>query len=94
MSSLHLSSLFKGVGDDACVCYTGAVAAAAGVAGIITYFTVYHSPAARNPFTTDTRLNKKPYESDQRKRDQIIKNGYSAKKLSSDYDAIVIGSGE
>jgi all-trans-retinol 13,14-reductase len=49
-----------------------------------------------NPFKLDTRVEVQPYENDKLKRDSVLKNGYSSKKLSligNDFDVIVIGSG-
>lgn len=50
----------------------------------------------RNPFATDSREPSKPFEYDKSKRDLILKNGYSDKKLAAtgdNFDVIVIGSG-
>ncbi len=52
-----------------------------------------------NPFCHDTREPRRQFESDKRKRDEILKNGYSQKKFEDtlkdgkEYDAIFIGSG-
>jgi hypothetical protein len=80
-----------------------AVTSAALLLGTITYF--YPSGAtpslthSSNPFSHDTREPAKCFESDQKKRDAVLKNGYTAKKYEEsvkgvEYDAIVIGSGE
>jgi hypothetical protein len=69
------------------------------VAGLVigTALLVYTTRKAKNPFATDAREAWKPYESDREKRDAVLKNGYSEKKLQAcaegDFDAIVIGSG-
>jgi hypothetical protein len=49
-----------------------------------------------NPFQQDTREDARPHVTDKLKRDSVLKNGYSSKKLSmigNDFDAIIIGSG-
>ena len=56
-------------------------------------------PKSKNPFASDTRETSKPFENDKRKRDEVLKNGYTAKKFEDslkdgkEYDAIFIGSG-
>jgi len=70
------------------------------VAGLVigTALLVYTTKKGKNPFAIDAREAWKPYESDREKRDAVLKNGYSEKKLQAaraegDFDAIVIGSG-
>lgn len=51
---------------------------------------------SKNPFEFDTREEIKQYEGDKVKRDGILKNRYTSKKLhliGSDFDVIIIGSG-
>lgn len=50
----------------------------------------------QNPFSKDSRKPIEPFQEDKGKRDEVIKNGFTAKKLEStgtSYDAIIIGSG-
>lgn len=46
-----------------------------------------------NPFEDDIRVARKPYIHDQKKRDVVIKQGFSKDKIPDDLDAIFIGSG-
>jgi len=46
-----------------------------------------------NPFETDQRVKRKPYIHDQKKRDAVIKQGFSQNKIPDSLDAIIIGSG-
>jgi len=47
-----------------------------------------------NPFSTDDRKPRKPYITDQRQRDDVLKQSFSMKKVPQDgLDAIIIGSG-
>jgi len=46
-----------------------------------------------NPFKEDIRVARKPYVHDQKKRDEVIKQGFSMDKVPDDLDAIIIGSG-
>merc|ERR1712055_742728 len=46
-----------------------------------------------NPFESDIRVARKPYVHDQKKRDAVIKQGFSKEKIPADLDAILIGSG-
>jgi all-trans-retinol 13,14-reductase len=51
---------------------------------------------SQNPFLQDAREDPRPHVTDKLKRDSVLKNGYSSKKLSmigNDFDAIIIGSG-
>ena len=74
------------------------VSSAAVLVGAYLY-TTSSSSATENPFKADSREPSKPFESDKRKRDAVLKNGYTAKKYQDtlsdgkDYDAIIIGSG-
>lgn len=47
----------------------------------------------KNPFEKDTRRQPEPLILDQTERDRILKQGFSAKKIPENLDAIVIGSG-
>jgi len=46
-----------------------------------------------NPFLEDSREARKPYELDLKKRDLVLKQGFSKSKVPDSLDAIVIGSG-
>ena len=46
-----------------------------------------------NPFAKDDRQPRKSYIIDQRKRDEILKQSFSADKVPENLDAIIIGSG-
>jgi len=46
-----------------------------------------------NPFNADTRVPRKPYIHDQKKRDAVLKQGFSIEKVPENLDAIIIGSG-
>merc|ERR1719412_1666474 len=46
-----------------------------------------------NPFDSDIRVARKPYIHDQKKRDAVIKQGFSKEKIPTNLDAILIGSG-
>lgn len=48
---------------------------------------------ARNPFAKDDRQKRRPYITDQKKRDQILKQSFHPDKVPTELDAIVIGSG-
>lgn len=58
---------------------------------------------SRNPFSVDSRTPKVPFEHDREKRDAVIKQGFTAKKMEKhlaslpanqqSFDAIIIGSG-
>ncbi len=48
----------------------------------------------RNPFKIDARVVKRPFVADKEKRDEVLKVGYSKKKIGdTKYDAVIIGSG-
>jgi len=49
--------------------------------------------AGRNPFIGDTRRPPNPIIHDKALRDKVIKQGFAQKKIPSDIDVIVIGSG-
>lgn len=71
---------------------TGVIAA--GVVAVVALWAL--QPAAKNPFAVDSREADKAFELDKAKRDAVLKNGYSAKKLDAvgdNFDVIVIGSG-
>jgi len=46
-----------------------------------------------NPFEVDTSVPRRPYIHDQKKRDNVIKQGFSRDKVPAQLDAILIGSG-
>jgi len=46
-----------------------------------------------NPFDGDIRVPRKDYIHDQKKRDAVIKQGFSKDKIPDNLDAIIIGSG-
>jgi len=46
-----------------------------------------------NPFEKDSRVERKPYEHDQKKRDAVLKQAFSKSKVPDELDAIIIGSG-
>jgi len=46
-----------------------------------------------NPFTKDIREPRKTYQHDQKKRDAVLKQGFSLDKVPEHLDAIIIGSG-
>jgi hypothetical protein len=74
----------------------GAATAAAATLAVIYLIRSKNNQKQMNPFKSDTRVEPQPYENDKLKRDCVLKNGYSSKKISmigSDFDAIVIGSG-
>jgi all-trans-retinol 13,14-reductase len=48
---------------------------------------------SHNPFSKDARSPRKPYVTDQKKRDGVLKEKFDIRKVPSDLDAIVIGSG-
>jgi hypothetical protein len=63
----------------------------------IAYLLKSKKPLEPNPFAFDSREELQPFVTDKNKRDSVLKNGYSRKKLSligSDFDIIIIGSGE
>ena len=47
----------------------------------------------RNPFEMDDRKKRRPYVTDQKKRDAVLKQGFSVQKIPDGLDAIIIGSG-
>jgi len=53
----------------------------------------YFQAKPPNPFQEDARVARRPYIHDQKKRDLVIKQGFSREKVPSQLDAIVIGSG-
>ncbi|XP_076008262.1 inactive all-trans-retinol 13,14-reductase-like [Genypterus blacodes] len=55
-----------------------------------TYWYLYGKP---NPFTLDSLKLPGPREFDQRKRDEVLKQGFSLDKVPENLDALVIGSG-
>jgi len=60
---------------------------------LVQIFRWYFQSKPRNPFQEDARVPRRPYVHDQKKRDQVLKQGFSREKVPSDLDAIVIGSG-
>ena len=49
--------------------------------------------SGKNPFQEDDRSPRKPYITDQRKRDDVLKQSFSPDKVPNELDAIIIGSG-
>ena len=49
--------------------------------------------STRNPFAKDDREPRKPYITEQRKRDEVLKQAFAPEKVPQDLDAIIIGSG-
>lgn len=49
--------------------------------------------SAPNPFSKDSRQSRKPYVTDQKQRDQVLKQAFSTDKVPENLDAIIIGSG-
>ena len=76
-----------------------ALSSAAVLVGAYLYSSSSSTETAPNPFASDSREPSKPFENDKRKRDEVLKNGYTAKKYEQslkdgkDYDAIIIRSG-
>lgn len=50
-------------------------------------------PKGPNPFAQDSRRAPEPFERDLKARDKVLKNGFVAKKIPENLDAIVVGSG-
>ena len=48
---------------------------------------------SKNPFEKDDRKMRRPYIIDKKKRDAILKQRFSMRKIPEDLDAIIIGSG-
>jgi len=53
----------------------------------------YLASRGTNPFEKDTRRKPEPLILEQTERDRILKQGFTAKKIPENLDAIVIGSG-
>ena len=53
----------------------------------------YSQAKSKNPFEKDDRKKRRPYVIDQRKRDAVLKQGFSMQKVPEDLDAIIVGSG-
>ena len=49
--------------------------------------------SSKNPFSQDDRQPRKPYITDQRKRDEVLKQAFSIENVPQNLDAIIIGSG-
>ncbi|EDO43555.1 predicted protein [Nematostella vectensis] len=60
---------------------------------IIRFFRKAFSKRGPNPFARDTRRAPEPLVLDQSERDRILKQGFVAKKIPDEVDAVVIGSG-
>lgn len=76
------------------------VVAGAAIGWVIIISSVYQliqrNKRGSNPFKEDTRQPLEPYETDRKKRDEVLKNGFTVKKFESqgvEYDAVIIGSG-
>ena len=50
-------------------------------------------PKSKSPFQMDDRKKRKPYVVDQRRRDAVLKQVFSMKKVPQNLDAIIVGSG-
>lgn len=71
---------------------------AAVILGVVVPFIVYRvrrmlASIGKNPFDKDSRRPPEPIILNQAERDRILKQGFSAKKIPENLDAIVIGSG-
>ncbi|XP_051969163.1 inactive all-trans-retinol 13,14-reductase [Xyrauchen texanus] len=55
-----------------------------------TYWYLFGKPS---PFTLESLRPPGPYEMDQRKRDKVLKQGFTRERVPANLDAIVIGSG-
>merc|ERR1719211_311044 len=53
----------------------------------------YSQAKSKNPFEKDDRKKRRPYVIDQRKRDAVLKQGFSMQKVPEGLDAIIVGSG-
>ncbi|KAB7508213.1 hypothetical protein Anas_02918 [Armadillidium nasatum] len=53
----------------------------------------FSSVRVLNPFHEDSRKTIREQVTDQKKRDEVLKNGFKPEKVPKDLDAIVIGSG-
>ena len=53
----------------------------------------YFRPRAPNPFEKDGTRPRESYVTDQKKRDGVIKQGFSVKSVPQDLDAVIVGSG-
>jgi all-trans-retinol 13,14-reductase len=78
--------------------FTAGLAVSAGVLFLVLKsFSSKPNARAANPFEKDTRDgDSTTYEFDEEKRNAVLKNGYTEKKLEKtgeDFDAIIIGSG-
>ena len=58
------------------------------------FFFVYHffKSTTPNPFVQDERKPRRPYITDQKKRDQILKQPFKMEQVPQDLDAIIIGT--
>ena len=53
----------------------------------------YFQSCSPNPFAVDDRVPRKPYITDQKRRDHVLKQSFAIEKVPTQLDAIVIGSG-
>jgi all-trans-retinol 13,14-reductase len=53
----------------------------------------YRQSSAPNPFEKDDKKPRRPYIVDQKKRDAVLKQSFTANKVPDDLDAIIVGSG-
>ena len=61
---------------------------------VCNYRWLFHpNVATPNPFAEDCRKPRKPYVTDHRKRNEVLKQSFSIDKVPHDLDAIIIGSG-
>lgn len=76
----------------------GSILASAAIAAGVLYViaNLLQQQSSPNPFADDSREPEKKFELNKAKRDEVLKNGYSAVKLEgtgNSFDAVVIGSG-
>ncbi|XP_066923132.1 all-trans-retinol 13,14-reductase-like [Clytia hemisphaerica] len=63
------------------------------VLGLVLYIMQKLKPKGRNPFNVNSVRPKEGLENDLKKRDAVLKQGFTSKKVPEDLDAIVVGSG-
>ncbi|KAG5263041.1 hypothetical protein AALO_G00281800 [Alosa alosa] len=60
---------------------------------VFTGGTYWYLFGTRSPFSLESVRPKEPIELDQRKRDKVLKKGFSRERIPENLDAIIIGSG-